>query len=351
MLKTAGLIFILFVASCNEPETVVTDYVHTDGSVTREIKMKSIAEKAGERFRLSDIQVPLDSTWNVKDSAEINVKGDTVWVRRAKKFFRNTDEINLTYRCDSGANRKALRKALFERKFRWFNTVYRFSEQIDKRMTSGYPVTDFLDNEELLCFYTPDYLRFEKENGPDSLKYKALGDSVSKKVELWNTRNLVSGWIDEFTKMSGGKSDEKSAPDSLKTREDELVSLIRSDEKKFDSLWTNGVILKKFLGGTDYEKFKPAADSAAEKIAQQIWTDFREYSVRIVMPGKLTGSNGFFDSCKVLLWPVRSDYFTTETYEMWAESVVPNSWAWIISGLFVAFVLSGFLIKLKRLNF
>ena len=59
--------FILtLVVSCNEPETVVTNYVHPDGSVTRKIEMKSIEGDIKKRFNISDIQVPFDSTWTVK---------------------------------------------------------------------------------------------------------------------------------------------------------------------------------------------------------------------------------------------------------------------------------------------
>jgi hypothetical protein len=65
------------------------------------------------------------------------------------------------------------------------------------------------------------------------------------------------------------------------------------------------------------------------------------------MPGKVTGSNGFIDSTSVLLWPVKSDYFLTEPYEMWAESKVPNRWAWILSGFFLLFVVTGIIIKQK----
>ena len=66
------------------------------------------------------------------------------------------------------------------------------------------------------------------------------------------------------------------------------------------------------------------------------------------MPGKLTGTNGFIDSSKVLLWPVKSDYFLTEPYEMWAESKIPNTWAWIVSGLFLLFVLTGVIIRIIK---
>jgi hypothetical protein len=66
------------------------------------------------------------------------------------------------------------------------------------------------------------------------------------------------------------------------------------------------------------------------------------------MPGKLIGTNGFIDSSQILLWPVKSDYFLTEPYEMWAESKSTNTWAWIVSGLFLAFVLTGVLLRIIK---
>ncbi|MDO9579308.1 MAG: hypothetical protein Q7J06_01895, partial [Bacteroidales bacterium] len=133
--------------------------------------------------------------------------------------------------------------------------------------------------------------------------------------------------------------------ESLKSREDELVKFLEVNEDIIDSLWSNGVILKEFLGDTVYEKFRPEADTALDRIIEQYYVDFKEYSVRIVMPGIVTGTNGFIDSSEVLLWPVKSNYFLTETYEMWAESKIPNRWAWIVSGLFLVFVLTGLIIR------
>ena len=66
------------------------------------------------------------------------------------------------------------------------------------------------------------------------------------------------------------------------------------------------------------------------------------------MPGKLTSSNGFVDSSHILLWPVIDEYFLAEDYVMWAESRVPNIWAWIVSGIFVLFVGTGVLIRRNK---
>jgi hypothetical protein len=332
---------LIMIVSCNEPETVVTNIVHPDGSVTRKIEMRNNENN----FEISVLQVPLDTTWKIKDSLEISEKGDTTWIKRAEKLFKNIDEINAAYKADSGANKNFSRQAGFLRKFGWFNTEFRFSETIGKTMSFGYPVKDFMNSEELLYFYSPETVKNEKKNGSDSLKYKALGDTVDVKVEQWTVKNIVSEWIGEFSKLIAMKAGNEIAIGSLKARENELANLIIKSEDKFDSLWSNGIIIKEYLGESNYQKFKSDADTAIEKVSNNIFIDFKNYSVRIVMPGKIIGTNGFIDSSDVLLWPVKSDFFMTEPYEMWAESKTPNRWAWIVSGVFILFVITGIIFR------
>jgi hypothetical protein len=330
-------------ASCNEPKTVVTDIIHTDGSVTRRIEIKN----EENNFKTSNIQVPFDNTWTVQDSVEINENGDTVWVKRAEKLFRNVDEINRDYDADSSYNKEISRKAGFNKKFRWFHTGYRFSETIDKKMSYGYPVSDFLNPGELAWFYSPYNVNDAKKNGPDSLKYKALSDTVEKKTDWWWAKSIVSEWIGGFTKLTTGKTGKELSLESLKAREDEFVRSLEANDKKFDSLWANGVILKEFIGEANALKYKAEADSSMNMVMKDVFVNFRDYTLRMVMPGKVIGTNGFIDSTNVLNWPVQSNYFLTQPYEMWAESKVPNRWAWILSGLFLLFVVTGIIIKQK----
>ncbi|MCX6325821.1 MAG: hypothetical protein NT144_04105 [Bacteroidia bacterium] len=335
---------LMLVVSCDEPKTVVTNLVHQDGSVTRKIEMRNIKNI----FKLSGLQVPFDSTWAVNDTIEISEKGDTTWIKRAEKLFKNIDEINLTYKRDSGANKDISRHAGFKKRFKWFNTEFRFSEKIDKKLSFGYPVGDFLNNEELLYFYSPENVKHDKENSVDSLKFRALSDSVSHKTDTWGMKSLVSMWIGEFTYLTEGKAENDMSMKSLKAREDEFVNIVGADSEKFDSLWGNGIILKKFIGEDNALKFKAEVDTAIESVTRNFFVNFKDYSVRIVMPGKVIGTNGFIDSSEVLLWPVKSDYFLTEPYEMWAESKIPNRWAWIVSGLFLVFVLTGVIIRVIK---
>jgi hypothetical protein len=86
-LKIIVAIALIMTASCNEPEMVVTDIIHPDGSVTRKIEMKNEENK----FDISNVQLPYDDTWIVKDSLEVSENGDTTWVKRAEKLFKSAD--------------------------------------------------------------------------------------------------------------------------------------------------------------------------------------------------------------------------------------------------------------------
>lgn len=348
-LKLAISFMLVMIVSCDEPETVVTDVVHPDGSVTRKIEMKSLQNE----FNISDIQVPFDSTWTVRDSLEIYANEDlpdidTIWVKRAEKLFLSVDELNQSYLADSGSNRESARRAEFKRTFKWFNTEYRFAEVIEQRMENGYPASDFLNEEEMNWFFSPDYLTEEKRNGPDSLKYRVLDDTLRKKTDYWILKCMVSEWAAEFIRLTDGKTGGDLTKESLKAREDELIRLIEAREDDFDSLWNNGIIIREFLGEENGKKFQTEADSAATVITEKIFFNFNDYSLRIIMPGELIGANGFADSTGVMQWPIKSDFFITEPYIMWAESKTPNKWAWVVTGIFLLFVLAGIVFRAVR---
>jgi hypothetical protein len=336
-------VLLVIAASCNEPETVVTNIVHADGSVTRRIEMKNSENK----FEISGIQVPLDSTWSSRDSMEINAKGDTIWVKRAEKLFMNAADLTKAYRSDSGANREISRRAEFRKRFKWFNTEYRFAEIIDRKISHGYPLSEFLNQEELHWFYTPDIEKEKAKNGTDSLKYKAFNDTIDKKAEKWLYKCLVSEWIFEFARLTKGKAGDNLTVEALKKHEDEFMKILEDKVPKADSLWSDGTLLKEIIGEEYAVKFKSEADSAVNIAAENILIDFKDYTVMSVMPGKLTATNGFIDSSGVVLWPVKSDFFLTQEYEMWAESKSQNRWAWILTGIFILFVLTGIILKRK----
>jgi hypothetical protein len=329
------------VSSCDEPDTVVTNVVHPDGSVTRKILMRNTKNK----FEKPDLQVPFDNTWTITDSLEVSAKGDSTWLKEAVKLFKNVDEINSAYKKDSSVNGKMSRYAVFNKKFRWFNTVYRFSENVDRLLLTGYPLSEFLNKEELVHYYLPDYMKFNKENGADSVRYRILADSIKKDVDIWVMKNIVSLWIEKFAILTGPNSRPELSAGTLKSKEDEFVEIINENQEKFDSLWEKGVLLTKLIGEENAKKYKTEADSAVSIALSTFLVDYKDYSLKIIMPGKLIATNGYIDSTKNILWPVKSDYYLTDQYEMWAESRTPNIWVWIVSVLFLLFVSAGIIMK------
>lgn len=343
--RIAVSLLIAMAVSCNEPETVVTNIVHSDGSVTRRIEMKS----AENNFSESKIQVPFDSTWTVRDSLEISGNDDTTWVRRGEKHFASTAEINNSYRCDSGMNRETLRHVSFSRKFKWFTTEYRFSEIIGKTLDHGYPVKDFLNHDELSWYYSPPGLRLKFLSEADSLRCKAVADSVEMKTDIWLTRVIISEWIGAFSDLlPDSQTPEALRPANLRSREDEFFRILMNNSENFDSLWTNRQILSDMIGPENASGLFSEADSAVNMVLDRVLVTFSDYTVRIVMPGKVTGTNGFPDMTGGSQWYVIADYFLTEPFEMNAVSRTQNWWAWMVSGFFVLFVTFGLIVRKIR---
>jgi hypothetical protein len=158
-------------------------------------------------------------------------------------------------------------------------------------------------------------------------------------------KSAMAEWIGDFSDLTSTKATGEMTFDALKARESELAKIAMGNSNHFDSLWKNGIILREFIGESNAIKYKTEADSAINMVSKKLFVDFNNYSVRIMMPGKLIGTNGLLDSTKGLLWPVKSEYFLTQPYEMCAESKLPNRWAWIVTGIFLLFVFAGIIFK------
>lgn len=337
--KLIILMVLMLVVSCGEPETVVTNVISRDGSVTRRIEMRH-----NKKLPDSSQQVPFDSTWSIKDTLEINEKGDTTWIKTAIKLFKDTDEINLSYLTDSGDNKEIIRISSFTKKFKWFNTIIRFSEKVDQSLLYGYPLEQFLSKEEIEYYYLPESITSGYLNGPDSTKYKMLGDSSEANAMTCMWTGVVSEWIEEFTRLTAGKTGAELSREVLKLREKEIVEKIENEEPD------DSTLISFFLGENDYKAFRIEADSSTEIVNQRLERNisFNVYSVKFSMPGEVVRTNGYVDKSGELLWPVSSVFFLSQPYEMWAESKVTNLWAWVISGLFLVFVFTGLVIRKKK---
>lgn len=330
---TCTLIFI-FLASCGGPDALVINTVNQDGSVDRKI----ILTWDKEDFDLYDCQVPVDSTWIIERKIDISEKGDTTFTLTAEKHFESVEMINEDYSEYGGPNSRLKREAIFISRFRWFNTIYYFEEKIGN-VIDGYPPELYFTPEELNIFYMPEGMIEELAEGEDSVRIKEIVDLVDEKKEDWLLASLLKAsfnQIAEFSEMSIG---EPIDIELLRSKEDhftEIVSDFDGDESE---------IVDTIMGRGYYAKHKTIIDTALTVVEDKfdIAFDTDNYLVQTVMPGKLMATNGYIDSDSNILWKVDGDCVLSSEYRMWAESSVPNRWAWIVSIMFVLFVITGLL--------
>ena len=315
---------LLIVISCNDPETTVTDCVRHDGSVLRKAELKYDKNE----LALKDYGIPVDSTWKLHDSLSISDRGDTTWFMIAEKLFESVDEINKSYLADTGKNSNVPRSSFFEHKFKWFTTVFYFSEKCGKSLVHGYPAANFLNTEEIEFRNMPAFKREEMLAGPDSLRYKALSDSLDEHTAKWMVRSFISEWIEETGAMciaSGKDTLVKEILRAHKTEFDTLI-LLNSDFSK---------LYAKIIGDSIYKRFQPELDSAIkvsnEKLDRSF--SFKDYTMQIVMPEKVKSSNGYLMPGGEVAWPVKGELFLTDDYIMWAETKEVNYWAIFLTAL------------------
>ena len=378
---TITLLSMVILFSCGY-ETHVINTVHKDGSVTRKVTMKT----SDEKFEPEKYRVPVDSTWQIQIDTEVNEAGDTSRILTAEKHFANVDEINEEYINDKGSNRDLKRKAYFSKSFKWFTTVFRYSETVENVLTVNCPASDFLTDEELKYFYLPGNVKAELKSGSDSLTYEVLSDTIDTKSEIWLWTGFVRQWIEIFYDRFGNHPDLTINKEEMLSKEPDFVNQIiefeQADEEKeeeflqdieeegFDeetlqSLEKEGkkddvddieILVTSVLGKKFYSTFSTEIDSAMSvlEIMTEPFFSTDDYDMEIRMPGRIISSNGYAntdtdsENSTGILWTVQAAYFLTQQYEMWAESQVNNYWTWIITALFILFVVTGFVIRSKK---
>lgn len=334
---------MIFLFACGGYETRVINTIHKDGSITRKVIMKN----DGPEFNPENFRVPVDSTWQITRTFEIDDNQDTTWLYTAEKHFADTEAINDEYNHDTGANGALSRHARFTKTFKWFYTSFRFSEVIDQVLTVDCPPSDFLSEEELSYMYLPGEIQDEMKSGPDSLYYKTMADTLETKFDRWLLTGLVREWIGSFFHLFGDHPDLNISREEMQDKESLLVEQFLDEELDEEEA------IKNVLGVAFYSRFETEIDSAMSAMDEQLspFWNAKEYTMEIHMPGEITGSSGYVRSVdesqdeKGIVWAVQGDFFLGQTYEMWVESKMVNYWAWIITSIFILFVISGFIIK------
>ena len=342
----------IFLFSCDEYETRVSNTVHKDGSVTRTVVM---TKQDNKEFSTDKYLVPVDSTWDISYSLELKENGDTAkWVLTAEKLFENVDEINAAYDADSGQNRGMTRHAEFSKQNRWFYTEYRYAETVESILDVECPPDNFLSPEELKYFYFPESISNNLKNGSDSLKYKELEKEIETNTEPWLWTAIVRQWILNLHTLASENEKYSLTFDELQAKENEFLYNLEKYGENED--YFPDSIVKIVMGGGFIEDFDVEIDSAYVMLESKLdnFMEAAHYELEVCMPGKLTESNGYIVTSeeitdnKNLLWSVSDVFIFTQDYVMWAESREKNVYAWIISAAFVLFTALGLILRKRK---
>jgi hypothetical protein len=344
LLRALLLFCLVLLCSCKY-KTHVINTVHKDGSVSRKVVMWN----KSDYFEPQYFAVPIDSTWKMEITSQVNEGKDTVWILTAEKNFRSVEELNRAYEYDLGGNRGLKREAYFSKRFMWFTTVYRFSEKIDRAFPVSCPMSDFLTAGEIDYYRLPGNVRNDLESGPDSTLYKTRRDSINAKLDHWEWTCEFRQWTEIFYSLYGNHPDLHISKEEMKENIPRMIEYILEKEDA-DSLF------KDVLGEEFAHTFKNEIDHSVSILEEMDnnYTSGRDYDLEIRMPGRIIASNGSAvtdpgaGNAGGILWTVRGRYCLTQDFEMWTESRVNNYYIWLITGLFILFVAGGFIIYHRK---
>lgn len=343
MNKKVNIIILMFImmifSSCGGPDALLINMVRKDGSVERKV----ILTYHKDEFDLSDCQVPVDSTWNITKSYDVSEDGDTTYSLTAKKEFESVDMVNKLYDEYEGSNPLMNREARFRKKFRWFNTVYRYTETVERALMGVAP-EDFFSNQELDYFYMPEKLIDALLEGPDSTRIKeTVTDPLDKKEEEWFSKSLVRAFVVKLVDTTSVSPDIKVDTSKLFAKEEDLSYSMFEDMQEQQ-------LVDSLLGEGFYENNRTLIDTLLSDVEDEflVALETDSYLVQTFMPGELTSTNGYIDKDGNILWEVKGEVFLSSDFNMWAESKTVNSWTWIITGAFLLFVVSGLIVSVFR---
>jgi hypothetical protein len=161
-------------------------------------------------------------------------------------------------------------------------------------------------------------------------------------MELWIGRSFVMDAILEFDSLQSGMGLDINI-DEIWEKEKvlgEAIFEMEDEEEALDSL----------LGAGFYLEHKVLIDSTLSTVERDFSVAFDavSYLIQTSMPGDLVGTNGYIDTDGAIIWEVDGDSILSKDYVMYAESTVTNTWAWIVSGLFLAFVLISVILRMRK---
>jgi hypothetical protein len=319
------IIISVFLSSCREIRT--STKINADGSCQRTVVMEG-----DSTYSLNgSYPVPRDSSWTVVYDDKSDPKTYTI-----TKSFPSVKRMNREYSRPKPDTLMQLRLSMrLQKKFRWFHTIYRYSEIYHTiNPFPEYPVSDYLTPEELQLYYLDE----------DTL-------DLDDKVDNWLTESMLQEFLSGLYAAADSLKDTGITKKMIESRKDTLIQVLKSDLSD-DEL--PGQILSIFnsSGNESMKKFVTSIIQEMNRKNEFIFDLTGNYTNQVIIPGLVLDTNAKTLEGNTITWQFESRHFLFEDYEMWVESRVVNRWAIILTGvigilLIVSLVLGSLLSRAK----
>lgn len=345
----AGLTFLF---GCPERNTVTTK-INRDGSCTRSIGSFDPRDFKGIDSVLHNLPVPVDQSWDletINDSTAV-----------LTKEFKSVGDLNGLYSSDKSELNMYRRKVELIKKFRWFHTVFKYSETYEGIITE-IPLTNYMSEAEAETFKKDDSEDHPITANLEPKAKESLIDNIEERFGFWLHDNIYSVAFDDIIKIA----------DSLKLIKKQMIDLSHVKDTVKQQIDEEGKHMITFDSGEDMgmpelaeligleigfdsialSELKEVVDESKldEKYENEIFAGFTEdYDNELLMPGLLTDTNAELLKGDTLSWEVNIIKFIDSDFVMYAESKVTNDWAYVLSGFIILMaVIIPFLGKLRR---
>lgn len=365
------LLLIVLLSGCLEYTTKTK--INPDGSIERIVIVKGDSSE----IMKGSLPVPVDSTWMISAGYEDQPGEDSItkkiYVYKASKVFRNDEELNREIYSDSFKPGKVNRKASVEKRFRWFYTFYRYSETCFQLFPfHKRPIAEYMNEDELALihasddevYYSPenDKIALKSDTVPslalspkDSIRYKALKESLESKYNDWMKANLYEAFYEVLepaviVHCQMRQTDVRKTKDSLYTFFDAhniAESLITDDTSSVSMLKLSSLFYHTDSAGL-YDSNPEGFSAFNDKLENFLPFTSDSYSNQSSLPGIIIATNSTELNGNTALWEFGSDAFFEKDYRIWVESKVLNKWAVILSGIIVVLMFAGLAIGMQR---
>ncbi len=287
-----------------------------------------------------------------KSDIGINRKRHSAFDVVITKKYRSVEEMSRNFRFGASHPWSRVKSTCsLEKRFGWFYTWYHFREVYPRIPTvHTLPIEDFMTDEQARFWFTGTPNLAQGMNGMEMREF--VGE-LEDKYNDWLYKSLWSAHYDAMLEQYNRISNPPVSRDSLATLRDALYSLglkLSEDEDKSDPKVDMQLVLNHYFKTRVFSELwveDDWMDSVQDTFEEQdvIYMADKTFTYKLIMPGKITKSEGAVNHGDTLSWALTSVRMIPGDYVLEAHSKKANLWAFVVTGVVLIVAAASFLYR------